>query len=81
MDEQAFAAFDTELPQNIENKEGSAAEKIASNLKEKHMTQLLLVLKAVLSQIKGFSFKEGEIVQIKEYAERLAIELKKYLHY
>jgi menaquinone-dependent protoporphyrinogen IX oxidase len=72
-----FAVFDTELLQNIEKKEGSAAEKIAANLKEKQMTQLLPVLKTVVSQIKGFSLKEGEIVRTKEYVERLAIELKR----
>ena len=72
-----FAAFDTELLQNIEKKEGSAAEKIAEKLSEKQMNQLLPVLKAVVSGIKGFSLKEGEIDRAKDYARRLAIELKK----
>ncbi len=45
-----FAAFDTENPENVEqsriqNKEWSAAEKIAIKLKEKNMKQLLPVLK------------------------------------
>ena len=71
-----FAAFDTELPQNIEKKEGSAAEKIAEKLKEKQMNQLLPVLKAVVLGLKG-PLKEGEIERAKEYARRLAIELKK----
>jgi multimeric flavodoxin WrbA len=44
----AFAAFDTEDPENIEKKEGSAAEKIAERLREKQMHQLLPVLKAVV---------------------------------
>ena len=70
-----LASFDTELLQNIEKKEGSAAEKIAANLREKQMKQLLPVLKAVVSQIKGFSLKEGEIERTKEFARRLAIEL------
>ena len=48
-----FAAFDTENPENVEqsrleNKEWSAAEKIASKLKEKKMQQLLPVLKVLV---------------------------------
>ncbi len=70
-----FAAFDTELLQNIEKKEGSAAEKIAAKLIEKQMTQLLPVLKAVVLGIKG-QLEEGEIERAKEYATALAIELK-----
>jgi menaquinone-dependent protoporphyrinogen IX oxidase len=70
-----FAAFDTELPQNIERKEGSAAEKITEKLKEKQMNQLLPVLKAVVLGLKG-QLKEGEIERAKEYARALAIELK-----
>jgi len=72
-----FAAFDTELPKNIEKEEGSAAEKIAEKLREKQMNQLLPVLKAVVSKIRGFSLKEGEIERAKEYARELAIKLKK----
>jgi flavodoxin len=71
-----FAAFDTENPENIERKEGSAAEKIAEKLREKQMNQLLPVLKAVVLGQKG-PLKEGEIEQAKEYARRLAIELKR----
>jgi len=77
-----FAAFDTENPENIEqariqNKEWSAAEKIAKRLRDKQMNQLLPVLKAVVSKIRGFSLKEGEIERAKEYARELAIKLKK----
>jgi menaquinone-dependent protoporphyrinogen IX oxidase len=72
-----FAAFDTELPGNIEKGEGSAAEKIAEKLRDKQMNQLLPVLKAVVSKIRGFSLKEGEIERAKEYARELAIKLKK----
>ncbi len=71
-----FAAFDTELAQNIERKEGSAAEKIAEKLKEMQMNQLLPVLKAVVLGLKG-QLKEGEIERAKEYARKLATELKK----
>ena len=71
-----FAAFDTELPENIERKEGSAAEKIAEKLKERQMNQLLPVLKAVVSGQKG-QLKEGEIERAKEYARELVAELKK----
>jgi menaquinone-dependent protoporphyrinogen IX oxidase len=71
-----FAAFDTENPENIEKKQGSAAEKIASSLKDKKMNQLLPVLKAVVNDMKG-PLKEGEIGRAEEYARRLAVELKK----
>jgi menaquinone-dependent protoporphyrinogen IX oxidase len=70
-----FAAFDTENPENIEKKEGSAAEKIAEKLKDKKMNQLLPVLKAVVLGQKG-PLKEGEIDRTKEYATELAIKLK-----
>ena len=71
-----FAAFDTENPENIERKEGSAAEKIAEKLREKQMNQLLPVLKAVVLGWKG-PLQEGEIERAKEYARRLATELKR----
>jgi len=71
-----FAAFDTENPENIERKEGSAAEKIAEKLREKRMNQLLPVLKAVVLGWKG-PLQEGEIERTKEYARELAIELKR----
>ena len=71
-----FAAFDTENPENIERKEGSAAEKIAEKLREKQMDQLLPVLKAVVLGWKG-PLQEGEIERAKEYARKLATELKK----
>jgi len=76
-----FAAFDTENPENIEqsriqNKEWSAAEKIAVKLRDKQMNQLLPVLKAVVLGQKG-PLQEGEIERAKEYARELAIKLKK----
>ncbi|HEY50388.1 MAG TPA: hypothetical protein G4O20_01090 [Dehalococcoidia bacterium] len=71
-----FAAFDTENPENIERNEGSAAEKIAEKLREKQMNQLLPVLKAVVLGWKG-PLQEGEIERAKEYAGRLATELKR----
>jgi menaquinone-dependent protoporphyrinogen IX oxidase len=75
-----FAAFDTENPENIEKarlekKEWSAAEKIAENLIEKKMNQLLPVLKAAVLGQKG-PLVEGEIERTKEYARELAIKLK-----
>ncbi len=70
-----FAAFDTENPENIERKEGSAAEKIAEKLREKQMSQLLPVHKAVVLGWKG-PLQEGEIERAKEYARKLANELK-----
>jgi menaquinone-dependent protoporphyrinogen IX oxidase len=73
-----FAAFDTENPENIDKNEGSAAEKIAVNLRDKKMSQLLPVLKAVVHDMKG-PLKEGEVERAKEYARRLAVELKKQL--
>jgi menaquinone-dependent protoporphyrinogen IX oxidase len=70
-----FAAFDTEGPENIEKKRGSAAEKIAEKLKKKQMNQLLPVLKAVVLGWKG-PLKEGEVERAKEYARELAGKLK-----
>ena len=71
-----FAAFDTENPENIERKEGSAAEKIAAKLVEKQMNQLLPVLKAVVLGMKG-PLQEGEIERARAYARELALKLKK----
>ncbi len=71
-----FAAFDTENPENIERKEGSAAEKIAEQLKEKQMRLLQPVLKSVVIGWKG-PMQEGEIDRAKEYAKELALHLKK----
>jgi menaquinone-dependent protoporphyrinogen IX oxidase len=75
-----FAAFDTENPENIErarleNKEWSAAEKIAKKLRDKRMNQLLPVLKAAVFGQKG-PLKEGEIERTQDYAKELAIKLK-----
>ena len=76
-----FAAFDTENPENVEqarlqNKEWSAAEKIAEKLREKKMTEVAPVLKAVVVGQKG-PIVEGEIERTREYANKLAGELKK----
>jgi len=70
-----FAAFDTEDPENIEKKRGSAAEKIAEKLREKQMNQMLPVLKAVVLGWKG-PLQEGEIERTKEYAKEFATKLK-----
>jgi len=75
-----FAAFDTENPENIEraraeNKEWSAAEKIAERLKDKKMNQLLPVLKAAVLGQKG-PLVEGEIERTKDYARELAAKLR-----
>ena len=75
-----FAAFDTENPENVEqsriqNKEWSAAEKIAVKLKEKKMRQLLPVLKALVLGQKG-PLVDGEIDRAKDYATDLATKLK-----
>ncbi|MDH5663594.1 MAG: hypothetical protein OEY90_03920, partial [Candidatus Bathyarchaeota archaeon] len=68
-------------PENIEraqaeNKEWSAAEKIAERLRDKKMNQLLPVLKAVVFGWKG-PLKEGEIDRTKDYARELATKLKR----
>ena len=76
-----FAAFDTENPENVEksraeNKNWSAAEKIAEKLREKKMNQLLPVLKALVeSKLKGMLI-EGETDRAKDYANQLATKLK-----
>ncbi len=70
-----FAAFDTENPENVEKKQGSAGEKIAQKLMEKKMNQLAPVLKALVHEMKG-PLLEGEIERTKEYARGLAVRLK-----
>lgn len=75
-----FAAFDTENPENVEkslaeNKNWSAAEKIAEKLKEKKMNQVLPVHKALVeSKLKGMLL-DGEIDKAKAYAKQLAAKL------
>ncbi len=75
-----FAAFDTENPENVEksrveNKDWSAAEKIAAKLVEKKMKRLLPTLKALVFEMKG-PLKEGEIDRTKAYARDFAAKLK-----
>ena len=71
-----FTAFDTENPENMEEKkEYSAAEKISEKLRAKKMNQLLPVMKALVLGQKG-PLKEGEIERTKEYARTLASKLK-----
>jgi menaquinone-dependent protoporphyrinogen IX oxidase len=75
-----FAAFDTENPENVEkarleNKEWSAAEKIALKLKENNMKQMLPVLKALVLGLKG-PLVEGEIDRAKNFAKEFAAKLK-----
>ncbi len=79
----SFAAFDTENPENvdrskIENKGWSAAEKIAQNLREKNMNQLLPVLKALVLGQKG-PLVDGEIERTKNYAKELVTKLNQEL--
>jgi menaquinone-dependent protoporphyrinogen IX oxidase len=70
-----FVAFDTENPENVEKKQGSAGEKIAERLAEKKMNQLAPVLKALVHEMKG-PLLEGEIERTKEYARGLTAKLK-----
>jgi menaquinone-dependent protoporphyrinogen IX oxidase len=70
-----FVAFDTENPENVEKKQGSAGEKIAAKLMEKKMNQLAPVLKALVHEMKG-PLLEGEVERTKEYAKGLAAKLK-----
>lgn len=75
-----FMAFDTENPENVEksraeNKNWSAAEKIAEKLREKNMTEVLPVLKGLVQGWKG-PLVEGEVERTKDYARELAIKLK-----
>jgi menaquinone-dependent protoporphyrinogen IX oxidase len=71
----AFAAFGTENPENIERGEGSASEKIAGQLKEMQMKELLPPLKAIALGWKG-PLQQGEIERTQEYARELALKLK-----
>ena len=78
-----FIAFDTENPENVEksraeNKNWSAAEKIAEKLKEKNMNQLLPVLKGLVQGWKG-PLVDGEIENTKNYANEMATKLKETL--
>ena len=75
-----FAAFDTENPENVErskveNKEWSAAEKIAEKLRDKKMKQLLPVLKALVIGQKG-PLVDGEVNRTKNYARELETKLQ-----
>ena len=70
-----FTVFDTELPDNIEHKEWSAAEKIAERLRDKKMNELLPVLKTVVLGNKG-PLKEGEIERTSNYAKEFVVKLK-----
>jgi menaquinone-dependent protoporphyrinogen IX oxidase len=70
-----FAAFDTENPENVEKKQGSAGDKIAEKLVEKKMNQLAPVLKALVHEMKG-PLVEGEVERTKEYARGLVAKLK-----
>jgi len=71
-----FASFDTELRGNIEKGGASAAEKIAKNLSEKGLKQILPILKTAVLGNKG-PLKEGEIENARKYARELASKLKK----
>ena len=70
-----FAAFDTENPENVEKKQGSAGENIAAKLMEKKMNQVVPVLKALVHEMKG-PLLEGEIERTKQYSKGLAAKLK-----
>jgi menaquinone-dependent protoporphyrinogen IX oxidase len=79
-----FAAFDTENPENVEksraeNKNWSAAEKIAEKLKEKRMSQLVPVLKSLVEAKMRGMLLEGEIDRAKDHARQLAAKLKEAL--
>jgi menaquinone-dependent protoporphyrinogen IX oxidase len=69
-----FAAFDTQNPENIEKKRGSAAEKIAERLRDKKMNQLLPVLNALVYG--NGPLKEGEVERTKDYVRTLVSKLK-----
>jgi menaquinone-dependent protoporphyrinogen IX oxidase len=76
-----FATFDTENPENVEksraeNKNWSAAEKIAEKLKEKKMNQLLPVHKALVEAKLRGTLLDGEIDRAKDYARQLVAKLK-----
>jgi flavodoxin len=76
-----FAAFDTENPANekksmeLPDEKYSAAAKIAGKLKEKRMTELAPILRAVVLGIKG-PLVQGEIERAREYAKELSAKLE-----
>jgi len=69
-----FASFDTELEGSIMKGGGSAAEKIAKNLSEKGLKQVLPVFKSTVLGVNG-PLKEREIEKAKEYSKELASKL------
>ncbi len=76
--DKSFIAFDTENPENVEksraeNKNWSAAEKIAEKLREKNMRQLMPVLKGLVQGWKG-PLVEGEVERTKSYAREAAVK-------
>ncbi len=71
-----FAAFDTETRENIDKKEGSAAEKIAARLLGLRMNQVSPVLKAIVTSNLHCTLEAGEIERAREFARGLAGKLK-----
>lgn len=65
-----FAAFDTQNPENIDQGETCASEKIAEKLGERQMTQVVPVLKSIVIGWKG-PMQEGEIERAREYAREI----------
>ena len=74
-----FAAFDTENPENIEKKQGSAGEKIAEKLNQRNMIEVSPVLKAEVIGMKG-PLGAHEIDRTRDYAKALALRLKEQSH-
>ena len=66
-----FTAFDTEMAENIEKQEGSAAEKIAVKLTEHNMKQIRPVLKTEVSGMTG-PLADGTLKKVTEYTTDLA---------
>lgn len=71
----AFAAFDTENPENMAKVEWSAAEKIASKLRAKGMNEVQPVLRSSVLGAKG-PLVEGEIERAQGFARELANKLR-----
>ncbi len=76
-----FIAFDTENPENVEKsraqgKNWSAAEKIAKQLRDKKMKQLLPVLITLVTAVLKPVLIEGEIERTQDYAKDILVKLK-----
>jgi flavodoxin len=71
-----FVTFDTQNPENIENDDTCASEKIAEKLIERKMKQISTPLKVLVNDWKG-PLLDGEIEKVERYAVEIFENLQK----